>query len=195
MKLPTLATPRLSIRPFALTDVPAYVAYHDDPEVARYQSWEVPYPAAEAEAHARQTQLAPVLSEAWATLTLHRQDDLPGHQLGHQPGHQLGHQLGHLALRLTGHRTAEVGFTLARAAWGHGYAHEALSALVEWLFTGADLHRVQASLDPRNERSAALLKRCGFRAEGVSVQAYWHRAEWTDDAHYALLRSEWQEGI
>ena len=177
MKLPTLATPRLSVRPFSLPGVPAYVAYHNDPEVARYQSWDVPYPADEAEAHAREMELAPVLSETWATLTLHRED----------------HLLGHLALRLTGHRTAEVGFTLERAAWGQGYAAEGLSALLAWLFTDADLHRVHASLDPRNARSAALLTRCRFRFEGTSVQAYWHRNAWTDDAHYALLRSEWQE--
>lgn len=181
MKLPVLSTPRLSVQPFAPADVPAYVAYHNDLEVARYQSWDVPYLAQEAEAHAREMELAPVLSESWATLTLHRQDHLPGHLLGH------------LALRQTGHRTAEVGFTLQRAAWGHGYAHEALGALLAWLFAGAELHRVHASLDPRNVRSAALLERSGFRHEGTSVQAYWHRGEWTDDAHYALLRSERQE--
>lgn len=177
MKLPTLSTPRLTIRPFARADVPAYVAYHNDPDVARYQGWAVPYPDAEAENDAREMELAPVLSESWATLTLHR----------------AGRLLGHLALRRTGHRTAEVGFTLERVAWGHGYAHEALSALLVWLFTEADLHRVQASLDPRNARSAALLTRCGFRSEGTSVQAYWHRDVWTDDAHYALLQREWQE--
>jgi RimJ/RimL family protein N-acetyltransferase len=175
--LPTLSTPRLSIRPFSPADVPAYVAYHNDPEVARYQSWDVPYLTLRAADDAREMELAPVLSESWATLTLHRDD----------------HLLGHLALRLTGHRTAEVGFTLERAAWGHGYASEALGALLDWLFTDADLHRVHASLDPRNARSAALLERSGFRAEGTSVQAYWHRSVWTDDAHYALLQSEWQE--
>ncbi|WP_420594607.1 GNAT family N-acetyltransferase [Deinococcus sp.] len=177
MNLPALSTPRLHLRPLALADAPAFAAYHTDPEVARYQSWDVPYSLAKAEALARESEAAPLLGELWATLML-----LAGETM-----------LGNLSLHLTGHRTAEVGFTLAREHWGKGYALEGLNALLDWLFTGADLHRVHASLDPRNERSAALLGRAGFRYEGCSVQAYWHRDEWTDDAHYAVLASEWRE--
>lgn len=175
--LPTLRTPRLTVRPLILADAPAFAAYHNDPEVACFQSWDMPYPLALAEAHAREMQAAPTLRQDWSTLMLSTSRLT----------------LGNLSLRLTGHRTAEVGFTLAREYWGKGYAAEGLSVLLEWLFAGADLHRVHASLDPRNTRSAALLKRAGLRSEGSSVQAYWHRGEWTDDAHYALLQSEWQE--
>ena len=176
MNLPTLSTPRLTIRPLTLTDAPAFAAYHTDPEVARYQSWDVPYPLGQAEALARESEAAPLLGESWATLMLLKEGS---------------DVLGNLSLRLTGHRTAEVGFTLAREHWGKGHALEGLRALLNWLFTQAELHRVHASLDPRNERSAALLKRAGFRFEGCSVQSYWHRGEWTDDAHYAVLASEW----
>ncbi len=178
--LPTLRTLRLTVRPLMLADVPSYAAYQNDPEVARFQSWELPYRTDLAEAHARAQQAAPLLSAQWATLML-----VSGQ----------GSVLGNLSVRLSGHRTAEVGFTLARSHWSKGYASEGLWALLEWLFSdeGADLHRVHASLDPRNARSAALLTRAGFRSEGCSVQAYWSRAEWTDDAHYALLQSEWQE--
>lgn len=175
--LPTLRTPRLTIRPLTLADAPAFAAYHDDPEVARYQSWALPYPLEQAEALARESATAPLLAERWATLILEGAGNLV---------------LGNLSARLTGHRTAEVGFTLARQHWGKGYAAEGLSALLEWLFSEVSLHRVHASLDPRNARSAALLKRAGLRSEGCSVQAYWHRGGWTDDAHYALLASEWR---
>ena len=177
MNLPTLSTPRLYIRPLTITDAPAFAAYHTDPEVARYQSWDVPYPLSKAEALARESEAAPLLGESWATLLLLAGDTM----------------LGNLSLRLTGHRTVEVGFTLAREYWSQGYAQEGLNALLKWLFTEAELHRVHASLDPRNERSAALLGRAGFRFEGCSVAAYWHRGEWTDDAHYAVLASEWRE--
>ncbi|WP_161882767.1 GNAT family N-acetyltransferase [Deinococcus alpinitundrae] len=176
--LPTLHTPRLTIRPLIPADAPAFTAYHNDPEIARYQGWDMPYPLEQAEVHAREMQVDPSLREDWSTLMLEGAG---------------GSVLGNLSLRLTGHRTAEVGFTLARAHWGQGYAAEGLSALLAWLFTQADLHRVHASLDPRNVRSAALLKRVDLRFEGCSVQAYWHRDGWTDDAHYALLQSEWQE--
>ncbi|TSA86356.1 GNAT family N-acetyltransferase [Deinococcus detaillensis] len=178
LTLPTLHTARLTVRPLNLADVPAFTAYHNDPEVALYQSWDMPYPLARAEALAREMQ---VLTSEWATLTLEAKG---------------GAALGNLSVRCTSYRTAEVGFTLARAEWGRGYAHEGLTALLSWLFEdesrgGAELHRVHASLDPRNARSAALLTRANFRFEGCSVAAYWHRQSWTDDAHYAMLQSEW----
>ncbi len=176
--LPTLQTPRLGLRPFALSDAPAFTAYHNDPQVAEFQGWDLPYQLEWAEAHAREMEAAPLLSAAWATLMLSKLS---------------GDVLGHLAVRLTAYRTAEVGYTLARAHWGQGYAHEGLLALLGWLFGPAGLHRVHASLDPRNVRSGALLRRCGFRYEGCSVSAYWHRGHWSDDAHYALLDTEWTE--
>ncbi|AWN23376.1 GNAT family N-acetyltransferase [Deinococcus irradiatisoli] len=177
--LPTLRTGRLTVRPLLLADAPEYTAYHNDPDVARFQSWTLPYPLETAEAQASRPQ---VLSGEWAALILEATQDSA--------------VLGNLSVRLSGHRTAEVGFTLARRWWGQGYAHEGLRALLRWLFSrqGADLHRVHASLDPRNVRSAALLERAGFRFEGCSLKSYWHQGEWTDDAHYALLQSEWRDG-
>jgi RimJ/RimL family protein N-acetyltransferase len=35
-----LESPRLVLRRFAADDIPAFVAYRNDPEVARYQGWE-----------------------------------------------------------------------------------------------------------------------------------------------------------
>ena len=43
-----LQTPRLVLRPFAPGDEPAFAAYRSDPHVARYQSWDAPYPLADA---------------------------------------------------------------------------------------------------------------------------------------------------
>ena len=40
-------------------------------------------------------------------------------------------------------RTAEIGYTLAREAWGHGYAVEAAAALVEYLFDDVGVTRVE----------------------------------------------------
>jgi hypothetical protein len=43
-----LTTERLVSRRFRPEDLDAFVAYRSDPEVARYQSWEAPYPAGQA---------------------------------------------------------------------------------------------------------------------------------------------------
>jgi len=38
-----IVTERLSLRPFRVDDLAAFVAYRSDPEVARYQSWDSTY--------------------------------------------------------------------------------------------------------------------------------------------------------
>ena len=40
---------RVVLRRFAMADVATFVAYRSDPDVARYQSWEAPYPRAAGE--------------------------------------------------------------------------------------------------------------------------------------------------
>jgi RimJ/RimL family protein N-acetyltransferase len=44
-----IVTARLSLRPFQVDDLEAFVAYRSDPEVARYQSWDSTYSMADAE--------------------------------------------------------------------------------------------------------------------------------------------------
>lgn len=76
-----------------------------------------------------------------------------------------------LAALSSEHRRAEVGFALARAIWGHGYIAEALPALLGFAFEALDLHRLEADVDPRNQRSIRALERVGFRARGLPAGA------------------------
>lgn len=87
---------------------------------------------------------------------------------------------------------AEVGYTLATAHQGRGYATEAVRRVLEHLFEEHGLHRVAAECDARNERSARLLMRLGFRQEGHRVQSTWAKGEWTDDLLFGLLGTEWR---
>ena len=59
----------------------------------------------------------------------------------------------------------EVSYMFQPQAWGHGYATNALRAVVEWSFGDAALPRLTAITQSANERSSALLARVGFRAE------------------------------
>lgn len=64
------------------------------------------------------------------------------------------------------HRRAEVGFMLGRPAWGHGYAQEAMQAVIA--FAGANgVGRLSARTHLGNRRSDALLERLGFLEEGL----------------------------
>jgi RimJ/RimL family protein N-acetyltransferase len=88
-------------------------------------------------------------------------------------------------------RQAEIGFTLARAYQGKGYAAEAVSRLLDWAFGEMDLHRVVAITDQRNEPSCRLLERLGMRREGSFVLNAWFKGEWSSEYLYAVLREEW----
>ncbi|MBZ9713198.1 GNAT family N-acetyltransferase [Deinococcus multiflagellatus] len=168
----TLHTPRLTLRPITPADLPEVVAYRNDPAVARFQAWPLP---ATLETVQGLVSDRPLGAPGW----VQRAVTLGG-----------GPLLGDVALNTHGPQ-AELGVTLATAAQGQGYAAEALRALIDHAFGPLGLHRLHASIDPRNAAVARLLTRLGFRHEGTAIQGYWHRGEWTDDASYALLAAEW----
>jgi RimJ/RimL family protein N-acetyltransferase len=63
------------------------------------------------------------------------------------------------------HRRAEVGFVLARDAWGQGFAREAMLAVLDYA-GGLGLKRLWARTHAGNGRSEALLLKLGFEPEG-----------------------------
>jgi RimJ/RimL family protein N-acetyltransferase len=91
-------------------------------------------------------------------------------------------------------RQAEIGFTLAAEHQGHGYATEAVRRLLHYLLIERDKHRVSATCDDRNTRSAAVLERVGMRREGHLLESTWSKGEWTSDLLYAVLHREWPVG-
>jgi RimJ/RimL family protein N-acetyltransferase len=91
-------------------------------------------------------------------------------------------------------RQAEIGFTLASQHQGSGYATEAVHRLLHYLLLERGKHRVRASCDDRNTRSAAVLERVGMRREGHLLESTWSKGEWTNDLLYAVLRREWPTG-
>ena len=57
----------------------------------------------------------------------------------------------------------EIGWRLARPAWGHGYATEAARAALEFGFEGADLDEVVSFAAAGNLRSRAVMERLEMR--------------------------------
>jgi len=102
--------------------------------------------------------------------------------------------LGDLAVHLSSEgRTAEVGYTLAKAHWGRGYATEALPALVKYLFDDLGVTRQFGMLHPDNPASAMVLERTGFLFEGHTRLSFWLGDEVSDDWIYGLTRPDWEK--
>jgi RimJ/RimL family protein N-acetyltransferase len=89
-------------------------------------------------------------------------------------------------------RTAEIGYTLARTAWGKGYAVEAAEALVASLFEDLGVTRVEGMLHPDNTASAQVLERIGMLFEGQTRSSFWVGDENSDDWLYGMIRDDWE---
>ncbi|MGA4843940.1 GNAT family N-acetyltransferase [Streptomyces sp. G45] len=174
-----LETPRLRLRRFTPADVPVFTAYRSHPDVARYQSWTAPVSAEDAAALVARYGAEDPEGPGWFQYAVDRKA---------APG-----LIGDVAVHLHDNgMQADVGYTFAPEHQGHGYATEALRALLRDLFERRGLHRVSAVCDARNLRSARLLERVGFVREGLRPQFTWLKGEWTDDLLYGLLAERWR---
>lgn len=61
-----------------------------------------------------------------------------------------------------GLRTAEIGYRLARSAWGMGYATEGVRALIEGAFDSLGFDRIRAETMTANLASRRVLEKAGF---------------------------------
>ena len=179
MAFSKIESARLVLRRMAGEDLAPFLAYLNDPEVARYQSW-VSYTEQQArEVIERQKALEPGTPGQWFTF---------GAELK-----ETGAFIGHVALSVKEDdpRQAEIGFTFARAHQGRGLAREAAEAVLGYAFGALGLHRVVAVADCENERSVALLEWLGMRREGHFVENIWFKGAWGSEYLYAVLRREW----
>jgi RimJ/RimL family protein N-acetyltransferase len=173
-----IESPRLILRRFRDSDLEPFLAYLNDPLVARYQSWESYSKELALEVIGKQKTLAPGLPGQWFTFALELKGD--------------GMLIGHVALKMLGEGQGEMGFTLSRAAQGRGLGFEAASRVLDYVFTELELHRVVAVTDCENLRSIALLERLGMRREGHFIENIWFKGRWGSEYLYAVLREEWR---
>jgi ribosomal-protein-alanine N-acetyltransferase len=73
---------------------------------------------------------------------------------------------------------------------GQGYMREGLELVLRHAFETIRLHRVQASIQPENERSIALVRSAGFRNEGLSLRYLKIGGRWRDHEHWAITTED-----
>ena len=89
-------------------------------------------------------------------------------------------------------RFPEIGFILHPDFWGHGYAQEALRAVIGRAFDIHGLPRIEADVDPRNTGSMKLLSRLGFRETGRKERTWLVGDQWCDSVYLALDAENWR---
>lgn len=175
-----LETIRLRLRRFTDADLALFMAYRNNAEVARYQSWEG---ISEQEARAfiqRHKVVQPGAPGCWFQIAIELKET--------------GMLIGDCALKIEEHdaRQAEIGYTLSPAYQGRGIASEAVTRVLQYAFVTLGLHRVVAITDCENASSIALLERLGLRREGHFLQNVWFKGKWGDEYLYAMLQAEWR---
>ncbi len=174
-----IETQRLILRAFEDGDLNAFLAYRNDPEVARYQSWDsLSLPRAQAFIQ-EQKALTPGQPGQWFQFAVTLKD--------------AGHLIGDIGLQvLVQHpRQAQLGVSFNPAYHNQGLATEALTAVLDYAFINLDLHRVLAVLDVENVRASTLAERVGLRREGHFLKNAWFKGRWADEYLYAVLQAEW----
>jgi RimJ/RimL family protein N-acetyltransferase len=173
----SLESERVLLRRFTEADLLPFLAYLNDPLVARYQTWE-----------SYTEQQAKEVIEEQKNLDL----GVPAKPfIFAVESKEGGLLIGHVALTMKEKQQAEIGFTFSRASQGKGLALESTTRVLDYLFTELKLHRVIAITDCENEKSSALLNRLGMRQEGHFIENIWFKGKWGDEYLYAILREEW----
>lgn len=153
-----LETSRLRLRPLTIEDAGALKNVLGDPKVM--YAWESPFTEAE------------ILE--WIQKNIMRYDrDGAGYMAAElkSDGSLVG-VMGPLIESIDGRDYMGVAYILGAPYWGMGYAYEAVSKIIERIFTEAHLEMVVADIRPENLPSKSLAERLGMKVIGEHTKIY-----------------------
>lgn len=149
-----LTTARLRLRPFTFADEARMHEIYSDPEVMRYVG-HGPHRTVSETTAALRAYSDMLARRGYSFLAVEELDG--GRVVGDGGLHPLGG---------TGPEI-ELGYTLAREAWGRGYATEVARALVDHARTSLGVPVVVAQVEPDNAASRHVLEKLGMREREV----------------------------
>jgi RimJ/RimL family protein N-acetyltransferase len=173
----TLRTPRLVLRPPALSDVDAITAACQDPQIQRYVPVPVPYTREEAVSY-----VSEFCAHGWAS----------GERLTWAVL-EFGDLVGTVGLHGIADGGADIGYWLAPHARGRGIMREAAASVIDHAFdasVGLGLVRIGWRAYAGNTESAAVVRALGFRFEGVARLGAMGRDGREDDWLAGLLATD-----
>lgn len=83
-------------------------------------------------------------------------------------------------------QSGTLGYTAYASTTGRGYITEGLGLVVEFAFGEFGLHRLEANIQPANTPSLNVVKRLGFRYEGLSTDFQFINGAWRDHERWAI---------
>ncbi len=178
-----ITTNRLILRNLKITDLENFHIYRSNPEICRYQGFDI-MNLAEAEKFIEE-QKDKLFGKAgeWVQYGIENKSS--------------GKIIGDAAIKLQENnpRIAEIGITISHLEQQKGYAKEIFTGILEFLFDTKNLHRVVETVDAENTASIHLLKSMNFRQEGYFIDNIFFKGKWGSEYQYAMLNREWKETI
>ncbi len=89
-------------------------------------------------------------------------------------------------------QSAYLGFYAFAPHQGQGHMSAGLGLVIASAFRKSHLHRLEANIQPKNLRSIALVKRLGFRLEGLSPRYLKISGRWRDHERWAITIEDWR---
>lgn len=83
-----------------------------------------------------------------------------------------------------------IGYWMGARHAGQGHMFAALQLVIPYIFSGLELHRIEAACIPDNGRSVRLLEKAGFRREGYLRQYLKINGEWRDHVMFSMLADD-----
>ena len=169
---------RLKLRPIQPKDSKALFQYRSDAETNRFQGW-IPNNLKDAEDFIERSANEFNQPESWFQLIILEKSSEK--------------IIGDIGIHFVGKENAqcELGCTLSKEFQSKGFATEALTAVIDYLFSEMGKHRITASIDSRNEASINLFKKLKFRKEAHFKKGLFSNGIWSDYLVYAILKEEW----
>lgn len=87
----------------------------------------------------------------------------------------------------------EYGISIAREHWSHGYASEAITILMRFMFTERRYQTAGAIVFAYNERSKALHEKLGFVLEGRWRRVHYAAGEYHEAFIFGMTKEEFAE--
>lgn len=181
MEILNIRTTRLNIRHLELSDLSDFHIYRSNPEVTKYQGFDV-----------MTIEQAEEFIKTNSTKHFGKAGEWVQYGIENNETKQL---IGDCAIKLDPYdtRIAEIGITISHLEQKKGYAKEALIGILTFLFDTKEIHRVVETVDAENIASINLLKSTGFKQEGHFIENIFFKGKWGSEFQYALLKREWDE--
>ena len=176
-----IITSRLHIRQLTLSDLVNFHFYRSNPDVTKYQGFDVMTKEQAEEFINENSVLNFGDAGKWVQFGI---ENIQTKQL-----------IGDCAIKfnLNDTRIAEIGITISPIEQKKGFAKEALYGILSFLFENKGIHRVVEIVDAENIASIRLLKSVGFRQEGHFIENIFFKGKWGSEMQFAMLKKEWKE--